>query len=198
MKISIDPIVIVEGKYDKIKLENLIDAMIFATDGFGIFKDKSLQQTLHSVAFKKSAIILTDSDRAGFKIRKYLHDILGDCTLYDLYIPDIYGKEKRKERTSAEGKLGVEGMTDEILSKLLASFRNVVTMSKNPIKEIDLYECGMFGGSNSTVLRRSFQGWLGLPARLNKNMLLKLLNSMFSKEQFLMQWQQFVNEKTPL
>lgn len=198
VSIKVEPIIIVEGKYDKLKLENFVDGMIFATDGFGIFKNKDLQKNLCALSKQKGAIILTDSDRAGFIIRKFLHDILSSCQLYDLYIPDIYGKEKRKESLSAEGKLGVEGMNDEVLRKLLESFKSVVSEPKTPIKEIDLYECGLFGLPNSTASRREFQGWLGLPGRLNKNMLLKVLNSMFTKEQFIANWQQFINEKAPL
>lgn len=177
------PIIIVEGKYDKIKLESITDATVVTTEGFGIFKDKAARNTLCTLAKPHGAIILTDSDRAGFKIRKYLHDILASCTLYDLYIPDIYGKERRKISPSAEGKLGVEGIPAEVLRGLLAEFKTSA-VRVDPIREIDLFDCGLFGGADSSDKRRAFQTFLGLPGRLNKNMLLKVLNDWFTKQQF--------------
>lgn len=183
MKKIIDPIIVVEGKYDKIKLESLVDAVVIATDGFGIFKDKAAQQNIKKMASLKGAIILTDSDRAGFIIRKFLHDLLQECEVFDVYIPDLYGKEKRKEAPSAEGKLGVEGTPSEVLCKLLDSFENPIRNDGTSIKTADLYEWGLFGGEESAHKRRSFQRYLGLPGRLNKNMLLKCLNTMFTKEQ---------------
>lgn len=183
MKKIIDHIIVVEGKYDKIKLESLVDAVVIATDGFGIFKDRAAQQNIKKTASLKGAIILSDSDRAGFIIRKYLHDLLHECEVFDVYIPDLYGKEKRKAVPSAEGKLGVEGMPPEVLCKLLDSFENPIRNDGASIKTADLYEWGLFGGEESARKRRSFQHHLGLPGRLNKNMLLKCLNTMFTKEQ---------------
>ncbi len=183
MKKTVDHILIVEGKYDKIKLESLIDALVIATDGFAIFKDKKMQQNLKKLAALKGAVILTDSDRAGFIIRKFLHDLLKGCEVFDIYIPDVYGKEKRKAVPGAEGKLGVEGMNPQVLNKLLDSFEKPTPNSKSPIKTSDLYEWGLFGMESSTKKRHAFQEYLGLPGRLNKNMLLGCLNMMFTKEQ---------------
>ena len=183
MKKAVDRVIIVEGKYDKIKLESLIDGVVIATDGFGIFKDKAAQQNIKKMAALKGAIILTDSDRAGFIIRKFLHDLLQGREVFDVYIPDVYGKERRKNSPSAEGKIGVEGMPPEILNKLLDSFETPICNCGISIKVADLYEWGLFGGDNSLEKRRSFQNYLGLPGRLNKNMLLKYLNTMFTKEQ---------------
>ncbi len=183
MKKSVDQIIIVEGKYDKIKLESLIDAIVFATDGFAIFKDKKMQQNIKKLAALQGAIILTDSDRAGFIIRKFLHDLLQGSAVFDIYIPDVYGKEKRKEAPSAEGKLGVEGMPAQVLTKLLNSFEKPIHNSGASIKTSDLYEWGLFGTERSSEIRRDFQNYLGLPGRLNKNMLLNCLNTMFTKEQ---------------
>lgn len=183
MKQKVNPIVIVEGKYDKIKLESLIDGIVIATEGFGIFKDKAAQETLITLAKKHSAIVLTDSDRAGFVIRKYLHDILQGCELFDIYIPDVYGKEKRKTIPSAEGKLGVEGMPSEVIFKLLDNFAAPPVNNGDSITSVDLFELGLFGGNDSKEKRIKFQTYLGLPGRLNKNMLLKILNTMFTKEQ---------------
>ncbi len=192
MKISIKPILIVEGKYDKIKLENLVDGLIFCTDGFQIFKDSQLQRNLRTLAQARGAIILTDSDRAGFLIRKKLHDILQGCDLFDVYIPDVFGKESRKETASAEGKLGVEGMEDALLHELLSFAAVAPNHPKTPITSVDLYESKLFGQAESAKLRREFQFYLGLPGRLNKNMLLKVLNGMFTKEQFFAQLQLFM------
>ena len=192
MKIQIDPIIIVEGKYDKIKLESLVDGVVIATDGFGIFKDKAAQRDLQNLAKMRGAVILTDSDRAGFIIRKFLHDILNGCMLCDVYIPDILGKEKRKSIPSAEGKLGVEGMTSEVLKQLLDSFSKPAQKKEDPITVSDLYDWGLYGGENSSERRRNFQHHLGLPGRLNKNMLLRILNGMFTKEQCLREISAFI------
>ena len=183
MKKTVNHIIIVEGKYDKIKLESLTDALVVKTDGFAIFKDKKMQQNLKKLAELKGAIILTDSDRAGFIIRKFLHDLLKGCDVFDIYIPDVYGKEKRKDNYSAEGKLGVEGMRPQALNKLLDSFEKPTPNSKSSIKTTDLYEWGLFGTDSSAEKRRAFQEYLGFPGRLNKNMLLDCLNMMFTKEQ---------------
>ena len=142
MRPIIEPIIIVEGKYDKIKLESLVDGIVIATDGFGIFKDKAAQKNLQNLAKMHGAIILTDSDRAGFIIRKFLHDILAGSELYDVYIPDVPGKERRKNLPSAEGKLGVEGMSSEVLNRLLHSFSSPARNGEHPITVVDLYEWG--------------------------------------------------------
>ena len=172
--IHIKEAIIVEGKYDKVKLESMVDTVVIATDGFGIFKDKSAQENIKKLAKINGAILLTDSDRAGFIIRKFLHDILVGCTVYDVYIPDVYGKERRKATPSAEGKLGVEGMKPEILARLLESFDGI-EVKEPTITTADLYEWGLFGGESSAEKRRRFQNHLGLPGRLNKNMLLKIM-----------------------
>ncbi len=195
MRMTIEPIIIVEGKYDKIKLENIVNTLVVATDGFSIFKDKKAQQNLKTLAADRGAIILTDSDRAGFLIRNFLHKILGTSKLYDLYIPDIFGKENRKANASAEGKLGVEGMSDSLLQNMMEAFSRVDLMPKKSIRETDLFEYGLFGGSNSSFVRRELQNSLGLPARMNKNMLLKVLNLMFSKEQFEVYMTDFLKTK---
>lgn len=187
MKKKIEPIIIVEGKYDKIKLESLVDTSVIATQGFGIFKDLDAQQNIKQLACLQGAIILTDSDRAGFIIRKFLHDLLQGCLLYDIYIPDIYGKEKRKDMPSAEGKLGVEGMPPKLLNSLLDTFVCPPQRNALSITSADLYEWGLLGSANSAEKRRLFQKQLGLPGRLNKNMLLRYLNMMFTKEQCIRQ-----------
>ena len=110
-----DKVIVVEGKYDAIRLANIIDATIIRTDGFGIFKDKEKQQLLRTLAEKRGLIVLTDSDSAGFLIRNFLKSSVPEKYITQVYIPDIYGKERRKDQPSAEGKLGVEGIPDEVL-----------------------------------------------------------------------------------
>lgn len=191
IKKHISPIIIVEGKYDKIKLDSLFDGLIFSTDGFEIFKNKNRQELLKQLAIEKGAIILTDSDRAGFMIRKYLHDILKNCTLHDVYIPDIYGKEKRKDMPSAEGKLGVEGIPSDIIVGLLENYQEKSDSVPTTIREYDLFQTGLFGKSDSAETRRAFQKYLCLPERLNKNMFLKILNQRFTHQQFIKMYEQF-------
>lgn len=157
--IKLDRPVIVEGKYDVIRLSNIIDALIIKTDGFGIFKDKEKQSLLRRLAGKKGIIVLTDSDSAGFLIRNFIAGIVPPEKITHVYIPDIFGKEKRKEAPSAEGKLGVEGICEELL---LESFRKAgVTATasvekRRLITNIDLYEAGLSGGKDSAKKEKSF------------------------------------------
>ena len=116
--IKIKEAVIVEGKYDKIRLSNFIDGLIITTDGFGIFKDKEKQRLIKHLADTRGILILTDSDGAGFVIRNFLKGAVSPDKIKHAYIPDILGKEKRKDKPSKEGKLGVEGISDEIIMKI--------------------------------------------------------------------------------
>ena len=117
--IKIDEIVVVEGKYDKIRLSSVVDATIITTDGFGIFKNKEKQKLIRKLAQERGILILTDSDNAGFMIRSFLKGIVDNSKIRHAYIPDLYGKEKRKSSPSAEGKLGVEGMSEQVLRQSL-------------------------------------------------------------------------------
>ena len=184
MRPQIPGIVIVEGKYDKIKLESLFDGCFVATNGFEIFKDKALLANLRKMTAGQTVVIMTDSDRAGFRIRKYLHDTLKEADLFDVYIPDIFGREKRKEKPSAEGKLGVEGMPPDVLRRLAQTIAAAPTANGEVVTLSDLYYAGLYGRPNSATLRRAFQNYLGYPARMNKNMFLKVLNMTFTKQQF--------------
>ena len=136
--------VIVEGKYDIIKLSNMIDGLVIKTDGFGIFKDKEKQQLLRRLAEEKGIIVLTDSDSAGFMIRNFISSVVQKEKIINVYIPDIYGKEKRKTEGGKEGKLGVEGMSEAVLEE---AFRKAGVLSEKSdsterrlITNIDLYE----------------------------------------------------------
>ncbi len=186
--IKIKQAIIVEGKYDKIKLSTLVDAVIIPTNGFAIYKDAEKKALIRSLAEKTGIIILTDSDSAGFDIRAHIRNIVKKGEIINVYIPDIFGKERRKSEPSKQGKLGVEGMTHEIL---LEAFAKAGVIADNtapkgePITKSDLMEMGLIGGENSAVRRRELQKRLGLPELLSANMLIEILNVMYSREEFL-------------
>lgn len=185
--LKIKQAIIVEGKYDKIRLSNLVDAVIIPTNGFALYKDKETAELIKMLARKTGIIILTDSDSAGFQIRSRLRSITRGCEVVNVYIPDIKGKERRKRAPSAEGKLGVEGVSDEILLEAFRKagvFAEERTLSKDPITKADLMERGLVGGENSAERRAGLQRSLGLPVRLSANMLLEILNVMYSREEF--------------
>lgn len=185
--IHIDQAIIVEGKYDKIKLSSLIDAVIIVTNGFHIFRDPEKMALIRYYANTMGIIILTDSDSAGFKIRNYIKGAIQNGKVYHVYIPDIYGKEKRKDKPSAEGKLGVEGMDRQ---KLVNAFHNAGILlsesleKKEKITKFDLYTLGFIGSSNSSLLRKNLQKHLGLPDLLSASSLLEVLNTMMTKQEF--------------
>ncbi|MGN0687063.1 MAG: toprim domain-containing protein [Oscillospiraceae bacterium] len=186
--IKIKQAIIVEGKYDKIKLSSLVEAVIIPTNGFGIYKDEEKKELIRSLAEKTGIIILTDSDSAGFRIRSHLRNIVKKGEIINVYIPDIFGKERRKAEPSKQGKLGVEGMSPEIL---LEAFRKAGVLADEaspkaaPITKADLMDLGLIGGENSAVLRKQLQRELGLPELLSANMLLEILNVMYSREEFI-------------
>lgn len=180
--IKINEAIIVEGKYDKIKLCSIVDAVIIVTGGFGIFKDAEKLELIRYYAQKTGVIILTDSDSAGRRIRGYIKGAIKNGTVRNVYIPDVFGKEKRKVKPSAEGKLGVEGIDG---ATLLAAFEKAgitaAERSEPPdITKLTLYELGLSGGSNSSELRRRLQKSLGLPSLLSASALTEVLNTMMT------------------
>ncbi|MBR5683666.1 MAG: DUF4093 domain-containing protein [Ruminococcus sp.] len=183
--IKISEAIIVEGKYDKIKLSSIVDAVIIITNGFGIFKDTEKLELIRYYAKKTGIIILTDSDAAGRKIRGYIKGAIGDGKITNVYIPDIFGKEKRKTKPSAEGKLGVEGIDTKIL--LEAFQRSGITASENvrtsDITKLTLYELGLSGGANSRELRLLLQKKLGLPQQLSSTALIEVLCTMMDSSE---------------
>ena len=186
--IKLSQALIVEGKYDAIKLSNIIDALIITTDGFGIFKNKEKQAFLKRLAKEKGIIILTDSDSAGFMIRNFVSKSVGNENVINVYIPDIYGKEKRKDKPSAEGKLGVEGVSEDII--LCALEKAGVTAqktegSKRQITNVDLFELGFSGRANSKEKRQKLLESLALPQRLSTSSLVKVLNGFVSYDEFI-------------
>ncbi len=184
MKIRVEPIVIVEGRYDKTKLETLLDANIIACGGFQIYKDKELQKMIANEAGQKGAVILTDSDGAGFKLRAFLHTLLQTKEVYDLYIPDIYGKEKRKTVAGKEGKLGVEGIPADTLRALFASFSTEPKTENREITTATLSDYHLVGTSDSAQKRRALLHLLDLPERINRKNLLRILNERFTAASF--------------
>ena len=180
--------IIVEGKYDIIKLSNLIDGLIIKTDGFGIFKDKEKQKLIRRLAGETGIIVLTDSDSAGFLIRNFLTSSLPADKITHVYIPDVFGKEKRKTEAGKEGKLGVEGMAEEIL---LEAFRKAGVVSETTtekrqlITNVDLYEYGFSGRPNSQEKRKLLLKKLSLPERLSTSSLVKILNTFVTYDDFI-------------
>lgn len=196
--ITLKQAVVVEGKYDKIKLANFIDAPIITTEGFGIFKNRELQRLLRRLAETNGLVVLTDSDSAGFLIRNFIGSSVGKDKVINAYIPDILGKEKRKDSPSKEGTLGVEGMSEQIILDSLE--RAGVLCSKTEkrsggITKIMLWETGISGGENSAVKRKKLLEYFGLPARLSANGLIEVLNCITTPEG-LMQAVKAIEEET--
>ncbi len=185
-KLKLTQAVIVEGKYDKIKLTNIIDAFVVETNGFSVFKDKKKLSFIRKLAKERGIIILTDSDHAGFMIRNYISSSVPKEQIINVYIPDIYGKEKRKNAPSKEGKLGVEGMTKDVLLKAFEKAGIVVSKVScdNPITTVDFYDLGLTGAVGSKALRKKLCNQLDLPEFLSITSLISCINNMMSKEDF--------------
>lgn len=182
---KISEIIVVEGKYDKMRLSQMIDAIIITTDGFRLYKDKAKLLTIKSLAKKHGIIVITDSDRAGFRIRNYLKQCLGDVPIKHAYIPEIKGKERRKSKAGAEGLLGVEGISDEIILEVIQKAN--ATKVENPLNltKADLFELGLSGSADSGEKRKKIAEKLGLPSKISANALLDALNLWCSHEEFL-------------
>ncbi len=184
--IHTDRAIVVEGKYDKIKLSSMVDGVIICTGGFRVYKDKEMQAMLRALAKKQGLAVLTDSDTAGFKIRGFLRSICGKENIVDVYIPDLYGKEKRKDHPSKEGKLGVEGVPEEVLQKAFADAgigAEIVLQKKDPITKMDLFELGLSGRAESALRRKQLMQHLTLPEHLTTNALVTVLDALMSREE---------------
>lgn len=188
--IKIKQAIIVEGRYDKAKLSSLVDATILTTGGFDIFRDKQKLALIKTFAEKYGIIILTDSDAAGFRIRNYIAGAVDAEKIIHVYTPDLFGKERRKEHASAEGKLGVEGIPADVLMDAFhragvdAQQDAVEVPKEEPVTKADLVQWGLSGGDHSFALRQRLLKQLNLPARMNANALLKVTNSLYSRAQF--------------
>lgn len=183
--IKLEQAVIVEGKYDKIKLTSIIDGVIIVTNGFGIFKDKEKLELIRYYAEKTGIIILTDSDNAGRKIRGYIKGAIKKGSIVNVHIPDIFGKEKRKTKPSAEGKLGVEGIDVKILREAFSKAGITASERTAPrdITKLTMFELGLSGGNESSILRKKLQSRLRLPSMLSAGALLEVLNTMMTAEE---------------
>ena len=185
---KIREVILVEGRYDKNTLSQVVDAVILETSGFGVFNDKQKQKLLRKLAESRGLIILTDSDGAGFVIRNYIKGCVDPALVKHAYIPDIYGKERRKSAPSKEGKLGVEGMRPEVLLDALrragATIDGESTAQQNAISKADLYARGLSGCDGSAEKRRLLMKKLDLPEHLSAAALLDVLNALMSCEDF--------------
>ncbi len=180
--------IVVEGKYDKNTLLQVVDTAVFQTDGFGVMKNKELLEFLRKVAENRGLIVLTDSDGAGFVIRNHLKGALPKDKVRHAYIPDITGKEKRKAAPGKEGKLGVEGMTPEVLLEVLrnagATFEGEPTRPRMEITKGDLYDLGLNGTADSKARRLAVLKRLHLPEHMSANAMLEALNVLFTRAEF--------------
>ena len=188
--LKIKQAVIVEGKYDKQRLSEFIDAPIIPTSGFRVFKDKEKQNLIRKLAKDRGLLIMTDSDSAGLVIRNFLKGIVPADSIINCYITCIKGKEKRKDEASKEGLLGVEGMDAETIKTALARCGVDVGDSKSQpythnITKSDLFELGLSGRENSALLRKRLMEELELPTYLSSNAFLEILNSLYSKQEIL-------------
>lgn len=187
-KIKLSRAVVVEGRYDKIKLSGLVDAVIIVTNGFGIYNNKELRRLIRFYAEKQGLIVLTDSDAAGRQIRGYIKSILPK-ELHDrvasVHIPQIKGKERRKTAPSKEGTLGVEGIPADTLRQLLTEFEEKDNRPSNdrPLTKNELYQYGLSGCPDSSAKREQLEEKLGIPKGLSPKALLDLLNTKYTREQ---------------
>ena len=168
--------IVVEGRYDKTTLSQLVDGVILETNGFGIFKDREKLALLRRIADRRGLVVLTDSDGAGFVIRNYLKGALPKDKVKHAYIPDLYGKERRKTHPGKEGKLGVEGLSPAVLEHALR---------QAGATKADRYACGLSGGENSREKRKKLLAALGLPEHLSPNAMLPVLSALYSREDLL-------------
>lgn len=183
-------VIVVEGRYDKNTLKQVVDATVVETRGFGVFNDRERLALLRRLAEERGLILLTDSDGAGFVIRNFLKGAIPKERLKQAYIPDISGKERRKAAPGKEGKLGVEGMTPQVLLEALeragATFEEEgASPARQPLTKADLYALGLTGRPDSAARRAALLEKLALPSRMSTNALLEALNLLYSREELL-------------
>lgn len=185
--IRIAQAIVVEGRYDKNTLSQIVDAPILETNGFGIFKDKEQMALLRRVAQQRGLIVFTDSDGAGFVIRNHIKSLIPGQYLLHAYIPDIPGKEKRKAAPGKEGKLGVEGMSpDIILEALRRSGADILGEAPRQVQAItkqDFAQWGLSGAAGSSTRRLALMKHLSFPAHMSSNALLQAVNLLYTKEE---------------
>ncbi len=185
--IKIRQAVVVEGKYDKITLGNILDTLIITTDGFGIFKDKEKTELIRSLAKARGIVVLTDSDSAGFLIRNRLNQALRGLDFVNVYIPEVEGRERRKEHASAEGLLGVEGMSEAVILDALSKAGvtcDCVSQKGKPVTKLDMYLDGFYGAADSKRRRAELCKMLGIPTKVSPNMLPQLLTDLVGYDDY--------------
>lgn len=203
-RIKLNRAVVVEGRYDAAKLAGIVDATIIVTDGFGIYTNRAKQQMLKTLAKKCGLLLLTDSDAAGFRIRNYITNLVGAANVVQAYVPAVAGKERRKAAPGKEGLLGVEGIDDDTIRRMLQNAlegQESALPAKAEGRRItytDLYEWGLSGTADSADRRMRFLQSLGLPPRLSKKAMVEVLNTLYSYEELDTQVQQFfLNNESP-
>ncbi|MGN0532504.1 MAG: toprim domain-containing protein [Eubacterium sp.] len=186
-KIRLSQAVIVEGKYDKLKLSGILDAFIVETNGFGIFKDKQRLAFIKKLAGERGIIVFTDSDHAGFMIRNYISSGIPKEQITNVYIPDIFGKERRKTHPSKEGKLGVEGVSVQVLRDALdkANITGQSVECADPVTNFDMYDMGLSGTPDAKSRRNTLLKELDLPEFLSTSALLSCINNMMTRDEFI-------------
>ena len=191
MKPRVRQVIVVEGRYDKNALSQVVDAVIVETGGFSVFHDREKLAYLRRLAAARGVILMTDPDGAGFVIRNHLKGVLPPEQILQAYVPDVYGKERRKRKGGKEGKLGVEGMRPAVLLEALrragATFADegATECPGDPITKADLFALGLTGGTDSAAKRRALLKQLDLPEHLTPNGMLEALNLLYSREEFL-------------
>lgn len=182
-------VIVVEGRYDKNTLSQVVDAVIIETSGFGIFNDRQKQKLLRTMAAARGLIVLTDSDGAGFVIRNFIKGCVDPALVKHAYIPDVAGKERRKAAPSKEGKLGVEGMRPEVLLHALMRAGATIDGAESAVQcerisKADMYKRGLSGGTGSREKRAALIKSLDLPEKLTADALLDVLNATMTREEF--------------
>ena len=184
--IKIKEAIVVEGRYDKNTLSQIVDAPIVETNGFGIFKDKAQMRFLRQVAQKRGLIVFTDADGAGFVIRNHIKSAIPAQYLKHAYTPDVFGKERRKAAPGKEGKLGVEGMRPEVILEALraagATIEGETAVQSSQITKQDLMELGLSGGADASAKRLALLKKLGLPEHMSANAMLQALNLLYDMD----------------
>lgn len=199
---SVREVIVVEGRYDKNALSQVVDAIIIETGGFSIFNDREKQKLLRTLAEARGLIVLTDSDGAGFVIRNHIKAWVDPKLVKHAYIPDIYGKERRKKTPSKEGKLGVEGMRPQILLDALIKAGATIdekaqAAATERISKADLFKAGLSGGPGSRKKRTELIKRLDLPEKLTADALLDVLNAVMSRKEFLNEYPQYTRRGEP-
>ena len=197
-KLELKEAVIVEGKYDKMRLQTVISSAIITLNGFRVFKDKEAQSLIRNVAKTRGILIMTDVDGAGFVLRNFLSGITDKDAVKHCYIPTVFGKEKRKSEPSKEGKIGVEGIKrDELVKAIIKSGATIIGEEQKEqsteITKMDFYEFGLCGRDNSCQLREAVLNHLGLPVYLSTNAMISAVNCLFTYDEFNVMLNNFFN-----